>query len=145
MPRKRPCCLTANAPLTVLNRTNCYVTFQFNEDEDDIRKRKVVDEYGVEKIYFHESNAIDGDYEFSAKDEFADTDEVADSRSDIEKVLDEFAAVYSDRDARFNHGERHAANLEKQLRELDPTRQPQGGQLLNRKATSAREFCACRR
>ena len=65
--------------MTVIKRTNCYVTIQFDEDEEDIRRCKIVDDAGVEKIYIHETNAISGDYEFSANDvadEIKDTDEV---------------------------------------------------------------------
>ncbi len=60
--------------MTVIKRTKCYVTIQIDDDEDDIRRCKVVDEYGVEKIHLHESNAIGGDYEFSAKDEVTEPD-----------------------------------------------------------------------
>ena len=52
--------------ITVVSRTKCFVSFQI-EDEDEILKRKVVNEYGVEKIYYHETYAIGGDFEFSAK------------------------------------------------------------------------------
>lgn len=67
--------------MTVIKRTNCYVTIQFDEDEEDIRRCKIVDDAGVEKIYIHETNAISGDYEFSANDvaEETDIDEVNDS------------------------------------------------------------------
>ncbi|MBR1804812.1 MAG: hypothetical protein IJ774_00340, partial [Selenomonadaceae bacterium] len=66
--------------MTVIKRTNCYVTIQFDEDEEDIRRCKIVDDAGVEKIYIHETNAISGDYEFSANDvaEETDIDEVKD-------------------------------------------------------------------
>lgn len=53
--------------MTVIKRTAQFVTFQFGDDEDDIRRRKITCEYGVETIFIHETNAIDGDYEFSAK------------------------------------------------------------------------------
>lgn len=53
--------------MTVIKRTAQFVTFQFDDDEDDIRRRKITCEYGVEKLYIHETNALDGDYEFSAK------------------------------------------------------------------------------
>ena len=63
---------------------------------------------------------IDG-FDESAFDLLPTVDELNDCRSDIEKEFDEFAAEDTDRDARFNHGERHAAKLEKQLRDLAPT------------------------
>ena len=54
--------------MKVTRRTKSLVTF-LSDDEDDIRKGKVVNEYGVEKLRYHESNALDGDCEFSANGE----------------------------------------------------------------------------
>ena len=47
-----------------------------------------------------------------------------DELNDVEEdprfiIMDD--AEYTERDARFNHGERHAANLQKELRKIDPT------------------------
>lgn len=44
--------------LTVLKRTAQFVTFQFDDDEDYILRRKVACEFGVEKIFIHEPNMI---------------------------------------------------------------------------------------
>ena len=60
-------------------------------------------------------------YDESAFDLLPTVDELNDCRSDIEKEFDEFAAEDTDRDARFNHGERHAAKLTAKLRKFDPT------------------------
>lgn len=81
--------------MTVIKRTNCYVTFQFDEDEEDIRRCKIVDDAGVEKIYIHESNAIGGDYEFSANDVADETDD--DEGSDDDEKL---AELFEDREVK---------------------------------------------
>lgn len=56
--------------ITIVERTKCFISFYFDDRELDetIYKRKVACEYGVEKLYIHETNAISGDYEFSAND-----------------------------------------------------------------------------
>lgn len=48
-------------------------------------------------------------------------DELNDTRSDIEKELDEFAAKDTDRDDRFNRGERYAEKLTAKLRKFNAT------------------------
>lgn len=93
--------------ITVIKRSDKFVTFQFDEDEEDIRRRKVVDEYGVEKIYIHETNALDGDYEFSAND-VVDEAEAAEA----EKVTDDEAAEKDTLKAATFDGEKHTAGTQ---------------------------------
>ena len=79
--------------MTVINRTNCYVTIQFDEDEEDIRRCKIVDDAGVEKIYIHETNAISGDYEFSANDVAEETVTDAVKTDEVSETVEENTEV----------------------------------------------------
>lgn len=55
--------------MTVVKRTNCYVSFVIENGEFDetVYKRKVVNVCGIEKICYREPNAIISEYEFSVK------------------------------------------------------------------------------
>lgn len=66
---KKTVLFDSQTTMTVIKRTNNFVQFQIDDGELDetIYKRKVVNENGVEKIYRHETNALGGDFEFSAK------------------------------------------------------------------------------
>ena len=59
--------------MTVVKRTNCYVSFVIEDGEIDetVYKRKVANVCGVEKICYRETNAIIREYGFSAKNEVA--------------------------------------------------------------------------
>ena len=64
--------------MTVIKRTKRYVQFQFDGGELDetVYKRKITCEHGTEKIYHHEADALDGEFEFSANDVIEETSEV---------------------------------------------------------------------